>query len=95
MNLTPIAGLGVCAAHRVEAPAQQHPDDDRQALAGRSRQILDFPPHRGKGYKSTWVGYKLHIDVADGQASRTGVEPPSRCARSPPRLLGVRDPTRV
>ena len=20
-----------------------------------------------KGYKSTWVGYKLHIDVADGQ----------------------------
>ena len=22
-----------------------------------------------KGYKSTWVGYKLHIDVADGQNS--------------------------
>ena len=20
-----------------------------------------------KGYKETWVGYKLHIDVADGQ----------------------------
>ena len=20
-----------------------------------------------KGYKSTWVGYKLHLDVADGQ----------------------------
>ena len=20
-----------------------------------------------KGYKDTWVGYKLHIDVADGQ----------------------------
>ena len=20
-----------------------------------------------KGYKSTWVGYKLHLEVADGQ----------------------------
>ena len=20
-----------------------------------------------KGYKETWIGYKLHIDVADGQ----------------------------
>ena len=22
---------------------------------------------RSKGYKDTWVGYKLHLDVADGQ----------------------------
>ena len=37
--------------------------------------MLDEPPTAcdvgmkkdSKGYKSTWVGYKLHIDVADGQ----------------------------
>ena len=34
-----------------------------------------------KGYKSTWVGYKLHIDVADGQ--RGAVRAQGLVARPP------------
>ena len=41
-----------------------------------------------KGYKSTWVGYKLHIDVADGQTRRPSDQLPADvrlAARQPSR----------
>ena len=47
---------------------------DRQATMSLPAMLDDLPTacdvgmkKDSKGYKSTWVGYKLHIDVADGQ----------------------------
>ena len=47
---------------------------DRQAAMTLPAMLDDLPTKcdvgikkDSKGYKSTWVGYKLHIDVADGQ----------------------------
>ena len=47
---------------------------DRQATMSLPAMLDDLPTDcdvgmkkDSKGYKSTWVGYKLHIDVADGQ----------------------------
>ena len=47
---------------------------DRQATMSLPEMLDDLPTDcavgtkkNSKGYKSTWVGYKLHIDVADGQ----------------------------
>ena len=47
---------------------------DRQAAMSLPEMLDDLPTDcdvgmkkDSKGYKSTWVGYKLHIDVADGQ----------------------------
>ena len=47
---------------------------DRQATMTLPAMLDDLPTDcdvgvkkDSKGYKSTWVGYKLHIDVADGQ----------------------------
>ena len=42
---------------------------DRQAAMTLPAMLNDLPTDCdvGKGYKSTWVGYKLHLDVADGQ----------------------------
>ena len=47
---------------------------DRQATMSLPAMLDDLPTDcdvgmkkESKGYKSTWVGYKLHIDVADGQ----------------------------
>ena len=47
---------------------------DRQAAMTLPAMLDDLPTDcdvgmkkDSKGYKSTWVGYKLHIDVADGQ----------------------------
>ena len=47
---------------------------DRQAAMTLPAMLDDLPTDcdvgmkkDSKGYKSTWVGYKLHLDVADGQ----------------------------
>ena len=47
---------------------------DRQAAMTLPAMLDDLPTHcdvgtkkDSKGYKDTWVGYKLHLDVADGQ----------------------------
>ena len=47
---------------------------DRQSAMSLPEMLDDLPTDcdvgmkkDSKGYKSTWVGYKLHIDVADGQ----------------------------
>ena len=47
---------------------------DRQAAMTLPAMLNDLPTNcdvgmkkDSKGYKSTWVGYKLHLDVADGQ----------------------------
>ena len=39
-----------------------------------------------KGYKETWVGYKLHLDVADGQIPISCIleQNQNRCTRTSP-----------
>ena len=53
---------------------------DRQAAMPLQAMLDDLPTacdvgtkKNSKGYKDTWVGYKLHIDVADGQIPISGL----------------------
>ena len=53
---------------------------DRQAAMPLQAMLDDLPTacdvgtkKNNKGYKDTWVGYKLHIDVADGQIPISGL----------------------
>ena len=67
---------------------------DRQATMSLPAMLDDLPTacdvgmkKDSKGYKSTWVGYKLHIDVADGQI-------PISCLLTPPRCTTAKPPFR-
>jgi hypothetical protein len=47
---------------------------ERQTMQNIPRLLADLPTacdvgakKNSKGYKETWIGYKLHIDVASGQ----------------------------
>jgi hypothetical protein len=58
-----------------EQPAPPEPTRlERQAEMTLEQMLDDLPRHcnvgskkNSKGYQETWVGYKLHLDVADGQ----------------------------
>lgn len=58
-----------------ERPAPTPTRLERQAAGMSLAAMLDDLPHacdagsktNSKGFKSTWIGYKLHLDVADGQ----------------------------
>ncbi len=53
---------------------QQRTRLQRQGTMSKQAMLEDLPSHcdvgtkkNSKGYKETWIGYKLHIDAADGQ----------------------------
>src|SRR5208283_3841955 len=54
--------------------------------------LKDLPQHcdvgtkrNAKGHQESWIGYKLHIDTADGEIRSVACspQPPSMTARSP------------
>ena len=64
---------------RQKAPPKDHPDYarvrrlERQAHMTLTEMLADLPTHcaigmksNAKGFRTTWIGYKLHIDTADG-----------------------------
>jgi transposase len=59
---------------KAERPAQEPTRLERQAGQTLSQMLAELPAvcdvgtkKNSKGYKETWIGYKLHIDVANGQ----------------------------
>ncbi len=53
---------------------------ERQAEMSLSEMLADLPRHcavgtkrNAKGYKTSWIGYKLHLDVADGDIPISGL----------------------
>ena len=57
-----------------QPPAPEPTRLERQPRMTREEMLADLPRHcnvgskkNSKGYTETWVGYKLHLDVADGQ----------------------------
>ena len=59
---------------KVEEPVKEPTRLERQRTMTLEEMLEDLPhwcdvgtKKNSKGYKETWIGYKLHIDVADGQ----------------------------
>ena len=57
-----------------ERPKPEPTRLERQTMQNIPRLLADLPTacdvgakKNSKGYKETWIGYKLHIDVASGQ----------------------------
>ena len=64
---------------------------DRQATMSLPAMLDDLPTacdvgmkKDSKGYKSTWVGYKLHIDVADGDSDQLPADVRLAATAKPP-----------
>ncbi len=55
---------------------------ERQADMSLAEMLADLPRHcavgvkrNAKGYQTHWIGYKLHLDVADVAARQPGGDP--------------------